>query len=89
MLMVQRLPDDCLTVALANGGRKHFGWGTDRHLAADLFDALNANTRATGQWKKGSVPDIKPWPRPARPGSEEKKVTSVADLYSRFAPRKA
>lgn len=86
--LVQRLPDDCLTVALANGGREHFGWGTDRHMLADLYDAVNLNTRATGNWKKGHEPKFKPWPRPTHdePAGAKKPVT-VADIYARFSRR--
>jgi hypothetical protein len=71
-----------MTTALAQGGREHFGWGATRHMLADIFDALNSNTRATGNWGKGKPPTIPPYPRPesAKP---EKKVT-VRDLFSRF-----
>ena len=51
------LPDTSLTAALASGGREHYGWGVDRHLAADTYDALNLNTRATGNWRK-KPPDL-------------------------------
>ncbi|WP_372407202.1 hypothetical protein [Streptomyces luteireticuli] len=91
LLLVQRLPDTSLTVALASGGRQHMGWGQDRHLAADLYDAINANTRATGQWK-GKPPAIPPFPRPeakpkkAQAGQRPARV-SVADLYQHFQRR--
>lgn len=88
---MQRLPDTSLTVALASGGREHFGWGIDRHMQADIFDALNTNTRATGQWQKGKVPTFPVWPRPTTkpktgPAGEKQRVT-VADLYNKFARR--
>ena len=86
LALVQRLPDTSLTVALASGGRPHFGWGVDRHLAADTYDAINQNTRATGNWAKGKVPTLPAWPRPAAPTRPERKV-SVADIYRRFAGR--
>ena len=84
-----RLPDTSLTVALASGGRQHFGWGVDRHMTADLFDAINQNTRASGQWGKKGPPKIDPWPRPNPKDKtpEEKKPVTVADLYSRFSRR--
>lgn len=83
-----RLPDTSLTVALASGGREHFGWGVDRHLTADLFDAINQNTRASGQWS-GKPPKIDPWPRPnpKHKTPEQKKPVTVADLYNRFNRR--
>ncbi|WP_432482596.1 hypothetical protein [Kineococcus esterisolvens] len=88
-LLVQRLPDDSLTAALATGGREHFGWGIDRHLLADLFDALNANTRATGNWGKGKAPKIPLWPRPKPKAKkqEAKKPSSVAELFAKFQRR--
>jgi hypothetical protein len=77
-----------MTVALASGGRTHFGWGTDRHLLADVYDAVNQNTRATGTWAKGKAPTLPPWPRPTRtqPADTAAPVT-VAALYQRFQRR--
>jgi hypothetical protein len=77
-----------MTVALANGGRKYFGWGVDRYLAADTYDAMNVNTRATGNWKKGKVPEFPQWPRPnTKKDKAEKKPVTVADLYKQFQRR--
>jgi hypothetical protein len=86
--LVQRLPDTSMTHALANGGRDHFGWGIDRYLLADLFDALNQNTRATGNWGKGKAPKFPQWPRPkSRKVRDEDKPKTVAELYARFNRR--
>jgi hypothetical protein len=89
ILLAQRLPDTSLTVALASGGREHFGWGVDRHLAADLFDAVNLNTRATGNWAKGKAPTFPHFPRPASKAAkpEDRKPVSVAEIYQRFQRR--
>jgi hypothetical protein len=92
LLMVQRLPDTSLTFALASGGREHFGWGVDRHMRADIFDALNQNTRATGNWGK-KAPKFDPWPRPkvkkkAVPKGKSKRRISVADIYKQFSARR-
>ncbi|MFI6275937.1 hypothetical protein [Streptomyces sp. NPDC050988] len=88
---MQRLPDTSLTVALASGGRALFGWGQDRHLTADLFDAINQNTRATGQWGKSKAPKIPPFPRPEpkkkAPEKQAKKRRSVAEIYKQFQRR--
>lgn len=84
LLMIQRLPDTSLTVALASGGREHFGWGLDRHISTDIYDALNQNTAATGNWKK--PPSIPLWPRPKARAKKKTPVT-VADLYRRLSPR--
>ena len=88
ILLSQRLPDTSLTVALASGGRDHFGWGVDRHMAADTFDALNQNTRATGNWGKKGAPKFPVWPRPnSKATSEVKKPRTVADIYAGFSRR--
>ncbi|MEU5427614.1 hypothetical protein AB0H73_18695 [Streptomyces olivoreticuli] len=89
LLLVQRLPDTALTIALASGGREHFGWGVDRHMQADIFDAINQNTRATGQWGKGKAPKIPAWPRPTPKAQKKtgKKPVTVAALYQQFSRR--
>ncbi len=87
--LVWRLPDTSLSAALAAGGREHFGWGQDRYLNAAIYDALNANTRATGQWKN-KPPNIPEYPKPKRKGrgpDGKKKPVTVADIYARFARR--
>lgn len=69
-----------------HGGREFFGWGTDRYMSADIYDAINVNTTATGQWKKGKKPDIPAWPRPKKDdgGEKKKKPTSVRDVWEKF-----
>lgn len=89
MALLRRLPDTSLTVALASGGRDQFGWGVDRHLSADLFDALNQNTRATGNWGKGRAPKMPAWPRPKakKKAAGKPAKASVAALYQQFTRR--
>ncbi|MCY0933628.1 hypothetical protein [Streptomyces sp. H34-S4] len=86
---MQRLPDTSLTIALASGGREHFGWGVERHMTADLYDALNQNTRASGQWGKKGAPKIPEYPRPKSKAKDNgpKKARSVADIYKVFSRR--
>lgn len=84
LLLVQRLPDTSLTTALASGGREHFGWGIDRHLRADLFDAMNLNTRATGNWGK-KAPKFPAWPRPNRKQKQRKKHDGPVTVKSLWA----
>lgn len=84
--LIKRLPDTSLTVALASGGRDHFGWGTDRHIAADLFDAIQANTRATGNFKKGQTPKLVLWPRPKLKKKPD-GARSVKDLFKKMSGR--
>ncbi|AGM12039.1 tail assembly chaperone [Streptomyces phage Goby] len=91
ILLVQRLPDTSLTAALASGGREQFGWGVDRHMTADIFDALNQNTRATGNWGKKGAPKLPEYPRPkVKKSSKEdrpKKKVRVADLFNQLSRR--
>lgn len=85
---MQRLPDTSLTAALASGGRDHFGWGVDRHMSAHLYDAINQNTRATGNWAKGKAPKIPEFPRPkSKAKTEHKKPVTVADLFNQLSRR--
>jgi hypothetical protein len=72
-----------LTMALAAGNPDLYGWGLDRHLAADLYDAINANTRATGQWKR-KPPQIPRWPRPKPKQAGGASAVTVADLHARL-----
>lgn len=75
---VQALPDDSLTAALAAGGREHYGWGVNRHLLANLYDALNLNTRASGNWGKKGAPKLPDYPRPkSRPADSAPPQTKV------------
>ena len=89
--LVQRLPDTSLTVALISGGREHFGWGVDRHMNADTYDALSNNTRATGNFAKRPPASAFPlYPRPtpkSEEGKAEKAKATVASIYARFTRR--
>ncbi|MEU5403712.1 hypothetical protein ABZ348_30975 [Streptomyces sp. NPDC005963] len=64
-------------------------------MSADLYDALNQNTRATGQWGKGKAPKFKPWPRPKNKSKvaeaaekDSKRRVSVAEIYKKFTARR-
>lgn len=87
ILCVQDLPDTSLTWALIRGGRQFIGWGQDRHMLADLYDAINVNSQVSGRWAK-KAPDFPDYPRPNSTNEEEKpKKVSVADLWRRFNRR--
>ncbi|MFC3504450.1 hypothetical protein ACFOOK_26260 [Micromonospora krabiensis] len=75
---MQGLPDDSLTAALSAGGREHYGWGATRHLLANLYDAVNLNTRASGNWGKKAPPRLPDYPRPKPKPAESapQKVTA-------------
>lgn len=89
LALVQGLPDTSLTSALASGGRDFLGWGVERYLLADLYDAMNLNTKATGQWKN-KPPDFPQFPRPTKPRdpNEPKKPVTVAELHAHFSARR-
>ena len=87
LAVIAGLPDTSLTAALAAGGRDYYGWGIDRYMLAEIYDSLNLNTQATGQWKK-APPKFKPFPRPriTLKDAPKKKVT-IRDLYQGFTTR--
>ncbi|MFY1688180.1 hypothetical protein [Plantactinospora sp. WMMB782] len=87
---VRALPDTSLTAALSAGGRDHYGWGVDRHLRANLFDALNLNTRASGHWGKKPPPKFPEFPRPKskpKKSAEPKQKVTVRDVFRRLTNR--
>lgn len=84
LMYVRRLPDNSLTHALMQGDPSHFGWGQDRHLLADIYDAITFNTQATGNWTK--PPDLPRWPRPGS-SVKEKAKTTVASLWGQLNRR--
>jgi hypothetical protein len=54
---------------------RFYGWDANSDILADMYDAINANTRAmiaqnTPAEKQKDIPEIKPYPRP---GVEEVK----------------
>lgn len=90
LALIEGLDETSLLFAAQNGPEWR-GWNEDRHLLASIYDALNMNTLATGNWKKGKTPDIPPWPRPDKrvaDRKDKKKKASVADLYGRFVRAK-
>lgn len=82
-----------MTQAEEQGSLDHLGWDTDRYALAAIYDAINLNTRATGNWGKGKAPKFKPFYRPSSKKSKKKAVSKkdVADgnalkkLFARFA----
>jgi hypothetical protein len=53
------------------------GWTRLHSLLADIFDAVNLNTAATGNFKK--PPQFEPWPRP-----KKRRPKRVADIRRMF-----
>lgn len=89
LLLIQRLPDDSLTAALQQGGREFFGWGQDRHLRADIYDALNLNTRASGNWGKSKAPKIPAFPRPEKARKKRSPRELLSELHARLTGRRS
>lgn len=90
LALIMRLPDTSLTAAHASGGREHFGWGRDRHLLADIFDAVQLTTRAAGNWQK-KAPKLPHQPRPKSKPSKQtgaKQPSTLAVLYQQFQRRR-
>lgn len=55
-------------------------------MQADIFDALNVNTKATGNFKK--PPKFPLWPRPGvKAKSNGAERVTVADLYNKLSRR--
>lgn len=83
--LVHGLPQDSLTVALASGGRDHFGWDQKTYILADIYDAINLNSRASGNWAKGKAPKFPAYPRP-KSGKKEpaKSKVTVKSLYAQM-----
>ena len=82
--LIEGLPSESMTVAMQRAGSSEnfqdfFGWGRMEQIAADLFDAIQENTRVTGQFKK-TPPPFPPYP--GRP--QKKKKATVKDLFNRF-----
>ena len=85
LAMVERLPEGSMTSAMRRGGEswgEHFGLDKNYYLGAGIFDAIQANTIGTGQWRKGKAPKFVPWPLPK---SEKKKTpTTVRSLFEKM-----
>lgn len=82
---INALPHESLTVAMMRGGRQFYGWTQETELAAALYDAMNVNTAATGNFKK--KPKVEPFPRPKNEDKREDQISgkSVSDLHKKFS----
>lgn len=73
-----------MTVAMQRAGsadayQDFFGFGRMEQIGADLFDAIQENTRVTGNFAKT------PRPFPTYPGRpQKKKKATVKDLFNNF-----
>jgi len=81
--LIPGLPPGCMTHAQMLGGddwRERLGKSAEWYALADVYDALNQNTRATGNWKKGKTPDFPPYPRPGLDENGKKKKAAEKPL---------
>ena len=90
LALIQRLPDSSMTYSLMHS-REDYRSFMDRTpewwVMADLFDATNQGTRATGQWRKGKAPTFEPYPRPNAKQSKKaakKAKKTHADVIKMF-----
>jgi hypothetical protein len=82
--LIRGLPDTSLFATRLKGGEDHRGWGVAEHILASIYDAVNQNTRATGNWGKKKPPKIDPFPKPkSKPKEKSRGPSTVADLYNR------
>lgn len=44
--------------------REYLDIDASYYVLAGIFNAVNDNTRGTGNWPKGKAPKFKPWPTP-------------------------
>ena len=84
LALVEGLPDDSWYYAALQGGDEFLGWGRDRYMVADLFDALMFVARSSGNLGKRKLPEY-PRPKKMRP---KKGKRSVADLYQLFTRKR-
>lgn len=56
-------------------------------MAADIYDAISQNTRASGQWGKKGAPSIPPYPRPKVTVKGEKPKVTVRQLHAQLSRR--
>lgn len=83
-LLVQRLPTESLTSALMRGSRDYFELSREWRVLADIYDAIQLNTIASGNWKKGKQPAFKPYPRPDTEAEKAPPKQAVKSLFGMF-----
>ena len=85
--LIEGLPEDAMTLAVIRGKDQwhdFLGWTRLHSLLADVYDALNQNTRATGHWRS-KPPPLKPYPRPQ---VKQKRPATVKALYALMTGRR-
>lgn len=84
--LIEALPPGSATHAVAvdeENWRFYLDATNSYYALASIYDAVNNNTAATGNWKK-KPPKFDPWPTPelmAKKKVKDKKPTSVRELF--------
>lgn len=77
------LSDTSIFMAEYAGGREYRGWGIDRQIAADTFDAINNNSIVTmGAAGVKKLPPLEPWPRPWAEKKADEEPATVKHLFA-------
>ena len=86
LALVERLPEGSMTVSMRHDKkdwREYLGADMNYYVQAGIYNAVNDNTLATGNWGK-KKPKIKPWPVPqVAKKLRDSKPRSVKDLFAR------
>lgn len=83
--LIESLPEGSTTHAMMQGGehwRAYAGIGQDYYVLAGIYNAINANTAARGNFKKR--PKFEGWPTPGeivKKLSKKAERKTVAGLY--------
>ncbi len=86
--LIERLPQSSAFGALTqdkDNWREYLDLAPEYYALAGIYDAVNANTRATGNFK--TPPKFKPWPLPHEVINQKKATGSVAGLFARLQAR--
>lgn len=92
LALVEALPLGSATLAHikdADNWTAFVGATRDFYAMAGIYDAVNLNTAATGNWGKKKPPKFDPFPIPEvaiklKKELDAKRPKSVADLFGRF-----
>lgn len=84
LALVERLPEGCATYGMLRdpeGWREHVGASLEYQVLAGVYDALNVNTAASGNWRR-KPPKFDPWPTPQRLREDRGRVVRPDGLQA-------
>lgn len=82
LLATLGLPDYAHFRSTASGSPEFSGWGKDRMMLADIYDAIRENTVVTAGLKENF--DKFAYPRPGVEREQPKKEVTLSDLFRRL-----